>query len=493
MTMSERKPNLIYVFADQLRYFSTGYAGDGNALTPHIDALCRESTDLCQAVSGHPVCAPYRASLLTGKYTTSTGMVINEIRMNTNHHTFADVLNENGYETAYIGKWHMYAAELGNHYDPKNSYIPKGRDRLGFDGYFAGYNFRHEYSVGTAYYHLDSPEKIYYNKYEPDAQVDMAVEQLERLSGGHKPFALFLSLGTPHDPWVPENVPAEYLERLRDKTFRLPPNYLPDNDPHADNWAKLSEEERGELTEWMRVYYAMVANLDDNIGRLLSEIRRLGLEENSIFVFTSDHGELFGAHGRRAKNIFYEEAVRVPFLVRWKGVLPEGARRDFVFNTVDIMPSFLSMMGLPVPAEVEGQDFSDCIRGESDTEEGALMMCTGPTAVFGDGNEWRAYRTKRYTYAVFKADGLELLFDNQEDPYQMRNLAQDPAHEQVVTELRAKMYGKMKEIGDGFEHNSYYEKNWVEDRLIKRTATIREEGDISYENQASGQHTAGGA
>ena len=129
--MADRKPNLIYVFADQLRYCSMGYAGDKNALTPNIDALCTESTDICQAVSGHPVCAPYRASLFTGKYTTSTGMVINEIRMNPEHHTFAQVLNENGYETAYIGKWHMYAAELGNHYDPVNSFIPKGPDRLG--------------------------------------------------------------------------------------------------------------------------------------------------------------------------------------------------------------------------------------------------------------------------------------------------------------------------------------------------------------------------
>jgi len=471
--MSGQKPNLIYVFADQLRYFSLGYTGDKNAVTPNLDALAKESCDLCQAVSGHPVCAPYRATLFTGKYTTSTGMVINEIRMNTNHHTFADVLNEHGYETAYIGKWHMYAAQLGHHYDPKNSYIPKGRDRLGFDGYFAGYNFRHEYEVGTAYYHLDSPEKIYYDKYEPDAQVDMAITQLERLSKGEKPFALFLSIGTPHDPWVPENVPAEYLARFEDKEFALPPNYMPDNDIHADNWAKLSKEERGELTEWMRVYYAMVANLDDNIGRLRKAVREMGLEENTIFVFTSDHGELFGAHGRRAKNIFYEEAVRVPFLMRWKDHLEEGVKRDFVFNTVDIMPSLLTMMGLPVPDEVEGTDRLACIEGKEDTEEGALMMCTGPTAVFGDGNEWRAYRTKRYTYAVFKSDGQEFLFDDENDPYQMKNLMGDPRYVSVAESLKSRMYDKMDEIGDHFENNSYYEKHWIEDRLIKRTATLQ--------------------
>lgn len=472
MADRQQKPNLIYIFADQLRYFSMGYAGDKNALTPNIDALCAESTNLCQAVSGHPVCAPYRASLFTGKYTTSTGMVINEIRMNPDHHTFAQVLDENGYETAYIGKWHMYAAELGNHYDPVNSFIPQGPDRLGFNDYFAAYNFRHEYEVGTAYYHLDTPEKIYYDKYEPDAQTDMAIEQIRRLSEGKKPFALFLSIGTPHDPWVPENVPAECLERFRDKKFELPENYLPDNDPHADAWAQLSEKERGELTEWMRVYYAMTANLDDNVGRLKKAVEEMGLEENTIFVFTSDHGELFGAHGRRAKNIFYEEAVRVPFLIRWKGKLEEGAKRDFVFNTVDIMPSLLTMMGLPVPEETEGLDKSASIRGDDDTDDPALMMCTGPTAVFGDGQEWRALRTKRYTYAVFKADGQELLFDNQKDPYQMNNLIGNPAYTELAENLKRQMYEKMASIHDTFENNTWYEKNWTKDRIILRTATL---------------------
>lgn len=232
--MNKTKPNLIYIFADQLRYQSLGYAGDDKAITPQIDTLCKESVDVCQAVSGHPVCAPYRASLLTGKYTTSTGMVINEIRMNTNHKTFADVLDENGYETAYIGKWHLYAAEWGNHYDPKNSYIPKGRDRLGFNDYFAAYNFHHEYYGEGAYYHLDSPKKIYCNQYEPDEQVDLAIEQLQRLSEGEKPFALFLSLGTPHDPWSKDNVPQTYLEKFKHISFELPVNYLEENDKHAD-------------------------------------------------------------------------------------------------------------------------------------------------------------------------------------------------------------------------------------------------------------------
>ncbi len=193
-------PNLLYIFADQLRYRSCGYAGDPLARTPNIDALAEESLSFSNAVSGHPVCAPYRASLLTGKYTTSTGMVINELRMNTNHRCIGHVLTENGYDTAYIGKWHLWANQLGHHYDVENSYTPPGPDRLGFDGYWAAYNFHHEYV--DAYYHTDSPEKITLKGYEPDGQTDLAIERLRAATDLQKPFAMFLSYGTPHDPWV---------------------------------------------------------------------------------------------------------------------------------------------------------------------------------------------------------------------------------------------------------------------------------------------------
>ena len=471
--MKTQRPNLIYVFADQLRYDALGCNGNSYALTPNIDALRAQSLALPNAVSGHPVCAPYRASLLTGKYTTSTGMVINEIRLNPAHRCFAHVLNDAGYESAYIGKWHLYANELGNHLDPKNSFIPKGPNRLGFDGYFAAYNFHHEYYGESAYYHLDTPEKIFHQGYEPDCQTDMAIAQLRHLSARGEPFALFLSLGTPHDPWVPENVPPQYLERVKNMTFCLPPNYLPENDPYADDWAKLNEHERDELTSWMRCYYAMVANLDDNIGRLLQAMDEMGLAEESILVFTSDHGELFGAHGRRAKNIFYEEAVRVPFIVRWQGTLAAGAQRDVCLNTVDIMPTLLSLMGLPIPDAVEGSDLSLYLRAENKTtDDGSLMMCTGPTADFEDGHEWRAYRTKRYTYAVYKADGKELLFDHIEDPYQMKDLSKEPAYCKVLEGLRERMWGKMRRIGDTFEKTSYYQTHWVDaERKIMRTAT----------------------
>jgi arylsulfatase A-like enzyme len=219
----------------------------------------------------------------------------------------------------------------------------------------------------------------------------------------------------------------------------------------------------------------MVANLDWNVGRLLTAVSERGLAENTIFVFTSDHGEMFGAQGRRAKNIFYEEAVRVPFLVRWPGRIPAGRTVDACLNTPDVMPTLLSLMGLPVPEGVEGTDLSHCALGRPGPEpEAAFMQGMGATAIWEDGHEWRALRDKRYTYAVYRADGRELLFDNRADPYQTQDLAADPGHAAVRERFRGAIQDRMAALGDRFEACSWYRDHWTADRVIVRTATLKE-------------------
>ncbi len=133
--------------------------------------------------------------------------------------------------------------------------------------------------------------------------------------------------------------------------FPKPPNYEPENDPYADNWGRLQPEQRRSLEAWMRVYYAQTASMDWNLGRLLAGLEELGLADDTLVVFTSDHGEMFGAHGRRAKNIFYEEACRIPMLMRWPNGIPAGTRAEACLATPDIMPTVLGLMGLPIPAD----------------------------------------------------------------------------------------------------------------------------------------------
>lgn len=469
--MNNQQPNLIYVFADQLRYQSCGFAGDVNAITPNMDRLAAESVNFVNATSSHPMCAPYRASLFTGKYSSSTGMVINELRINPDHHVaLGQLLTAGGYETYYIGKWHLYANQLGNHDDPKNAFTPRGAHRLGFDGFWASYGFHHTY--WDKYYHSESEERITIPGYEPDGQTDLAIAKLSEAAAAGRPFALFLSLGTPHDPWDAGNVPADYLAMFADTEFALPPNYKTGDDPHGDKWASLSPEEREQLPAWMRVYYAMTTNLDWNVGRLLEAVDRLGLRDNTIFVFTSDHGEMFGAQGRRAKNIFYEESVRVPFLLRWPGHAPAGQSSDVCLNSPDIMPMLLGLLNLPIPAGVEGMDLSHCALGKTGAEpEAAFLQGMGATAIWEDGHEWRALRSKRFTYAIYRADGSEYLFDNVADPLQMQNLVGDAQHTQALDGLRTLLLARMTELNDTFEACTWYRDRWTEDRIILHTAT----------------------
>ena len=464
-----RRPNLIYVFADQLRYSSCGYSGDEYARTPNIDALASQGANLHQAISSTPVCAPYRASLMTGKYQSSTGMVINELRLSPEHECFGHVLSRAGYETAYIGKWHLWANQLGHHNLIKNGFVPPGAYRLGFDGFWEAYNFNHFYYRSP--YFKDNATPHIRTQYEPDAQTDVAIRYLKSVADKNKPFAMFLSWGPPHSPWGQGNVHPRFAEMFRGVAIPFSPNYSTVSDPYADAWQKLPANFESTIHDDLRTYYAQVANLDWNLGRLMRVLEEAGLTNNTIVVFTSDHGEMFGSHGRHGKLIFYEEAARIPFLVRWPGKIRGKSVSDVLLGTPDIMPTLLSMMELPIPDGVEGQDLSRSIMTDrSGSEPGvAHMQGMGATAAWADGSEWRSLRDHEYTYGIYQCDRRELLFDNRRDPYQLNNLADDRSRSSLLAHYRSVSESWRKEINDTFQPCSWYQR-WTIDRNIVDTA-----------------------
>jgi len=472
---SRPKPNLVFVFADQLRWDCCGYNGDQRARTPNLDRLCDEGVNFSNAVSGHPVCAPFRASLFTGKYTSSTGMVINTVRMNPDHECFGHVLTRGGYETSYIGKWHLWGTKRGNYYDTEYAYTPPGPYRLGFDGFWAAYNFAHNYYL--AEYYEDSPKPIKVHGYEPDFQTDLAIERIRRMNATGNPFALFLSYGTPHDPWARCNVPEEFAKPFEWVDFDdRPPSFLKAVDPYRDAWTTGDAYADADAYAGnLRLYHAMTANLDWNVGRLLRALDAMGLREDTIVVFTSDHGSMFGEHGRAGKATFYEEAVRVPFLLRWGDRTPAGHTTDACLNTPDILPTVLSLMGLPVPGAVEGMDLSRLALGRPGPEpDHALLQGMAETDGWDDGFEWRAVRTKRHTHAVYRDPRKEMLFDHVADRHQLSNLIDDPAHAETADRLRKAMADRMAELGDTFEAATWYRDHWLDDNFnIVRSATLK--------------------
>ena len=467
---AKKRPNLIYVFADQLRASSCGFAGDAYARTPNMDRLAAEGCNFSQAISSTPVCAPYRASLMTGKFQSSTGMVINELRLSPEHECFGHALTSAGYRTAYIGKWHLWANQLGHHNLIRNGFTPPGNYRLGFDEFWAAYNFNHTYHHSP--YFLNDATPHIRKQYEPDGQTDMAIQYLRGRAHSTDPFALFLSWGPPHYPWGLDNVDAKYADLYRDTKIPLAPNYTTQPDPYCDDLQKLPADYDRQVHEWLRVYYAQVANIDWNLGRLMKAVDDAGMAEDTIFIFTSDHGEMFGSHGRQAKLIFYEEAARVPFLMRWPAKIPAKTVSDALLGTPDIMPTLLSMLNLPIPSAVEGIDLSSHALGTGGKDhEAAHMQGMGATAAWVDGTEWRALRDHEYTYALYHRDRKELLFNNRKDPFQLTNLAEDRSNAAMLGHYRKLSEDWRKERKDEFHACSWYESRWTTDRNITNTAT----------------------
>ncbi len=469
---SPRRPNLVFLLADQLRYASVGYAGDTRALTPNLDRLAQQGLNFNQFTASTPVCAAYRASLFTGKYASSTGMVVNELRINPNQDCLAHVLSAHGYRTGYLGKWHLWANEAGNHLAVRNAFIPPGPYRLGFDDAWAAYNFNH--TNYRAWYFRDTPEPHRIDGYGPDHFTGMAIDFLERHARSDRPFALMVSYSPPHDAWTRDNVPPEWLAKFEDVAFDLPPTWSDTPDPRMDRHTdpeRWRAHWKANLEDYQRVYYAMTANLDWNVGRILEALKRLGLEDDTLVVFTSDHGEMFGAQGRVFKMTFYEESVRVPMLMRRPGHIPAGTTSDACMTTTDIMPTLLGLLRLPIPPAVEGMDLSHIALGrEGPQPDAALLQGMGHTYQWKDGYEWRALRDRRYTYAVYRSDRKEFLFDRVNDPQQSRNLVDDAAARTTLTAMRAGLKARMDALNDTFQACSWYRDHWTRDRVIVRGA-----------------------
>ena len=468
-TPAAKAPNVVILIADQLRFQSCGFS-DPRAITPNIDGLAKQGVLFRNFVSSSPVCSAFRASLLTGKYASSTGVVVNEMRMNPNHDSFGHVLKAAGYRTDFIGKWHLWSHTAGGHAGAANNLVPPGPYRMGFDDFWAVYNFGHD-NYHYAYWQ-DTPEEITGTVFKPVFDSDMAIQQIRHHATTGEPFAMVVAYSPPHDPWDVGNCPPAWYAKFKNVPFALPETWQEEPDPYMDRntdkqaWLKRWKPQ---LPDMMRVYYAMTAGLDEQIGRVLAALKETGMDDHTIVLFMSDHGEMFGAHGRVFKMTFYEESVRVPMIIRWPGHIPAGSVSDACMASPDIMPTLLGLCGRKIPAAVEGMDLSAIACGQPGAEpEFALLQGMGHTFQWLDGFEWRGLRDRQFTYARYLKDGKELLFDHKNDPLQRHDLARDPAHADTLADLRRKLNDKLAAIHDEFKPCKWYRDHWTQDRIILR-------------------------
>ena len=418
----QKKPNVVFIFADQFRNCSLGCMGAAEVKTPHFDELASQGMLFTDAVSGYPLCTPYRAMLLTGRYGTSTGMVSNEIELPSGEVTIAETFKQQGYKTGFIGKWH-----LEKNHDP---FVPK-EHRHGFD-FWASRNLGGEYF--DSFYCADTPDQIPIPGYEMDGQTDIAIDFMKKNT--QSPFFLMLAWRAPHPPI---GAPSKYEKMYDAARLTQRPNVPRDMDLRAD----------------LVKYYGMITNLDDNMGRIMKALDDMGIADDTIICFSSDHGDMFGSQGLRGKNVPYEESVNVPFIMRYPRAIKPGQKTDCMINSVDVMPTLLSMCGVPIPRGVQGHDLSPVILGKDDTKPEAVLL----QRIIDVGNkanaEWRGVRTAQYTYTRTREKAW-LLFDNEKDPYQKNNLVNKPEYKAVQDKLEAQLQAMMKKIGDKFEPSEVY-------------------------------------
>ena len=472
---TSRKPNVLIVLVDQMRRQAMGCAGDEQAQTPNLDRFAGEGASMDCAVSNIPVCTPARACLLTGRYPLSHTVLTNNSMLPPDMPSMGKMMKADGHATGYIGKWHLAGEGFigttkynGGH----EGYIPPGEMRHGFD-YWAVHHCSHKYR--NAFYYRDDPVPIQINGWEPDGQTDLAIDFMRRHAADcqKKPFFLVVSWGTPHTPF---SAPPEF-ERLFDPgAMRFRENVeISESILKCDNRLREITDPEEALRIYTARYYASIANIDWNFGRLLEALDRLGLRNDTILIFTSDHGEMLGSHGQMHKVQPWDESIRIPFLIRYPGHVKRGLHSDAPFSLTDVLPTAMGLAGTSIPSGIEGADFSPMLRGlpmRAPESSFLLWPCNAVTWGKRWGNcadeprgypagfmrPYRGIRTGKHTY-VRDRNGPWFLYDNTSDPFQKNNLVAKGGGRAVPPELEKMLADWLARTGDAFEDSSFYQDN----------------------------------
>ncbi len=447
--MNARKPNVVVFFTDQQRWDSSGLHGNPLDLMPNFDRLAREGTHIAHSFTCQPVCGPARACLQTGTYATTNGCWRNAISLPTDRQRFptlASCFNSVGYRTGYIGKWH-----LGG---PQGQLCgERGPVREGYRG-----DFRDWLAVEVLEFSIDEYHTVLYDNdnqphhlpgYRSDALTDAAIRYID----AHKadPFLLMVSFIEPHhqndkDDYPP---PLGYRERY---TGRWAPPDL------AALPAFKTDDDRsgGSTHQHLGGYWGMIKRLDENLGRIVDALFSLGILDDTIILFTSDHGCHFKTRNGEYKRSCHDSSIRVPTMLRG-GPFTGGGQLQQLVSLVDLPPTLLDACGVAVPATMQGRSILPLLRRD------AQAIADWPQEVFvqiSESQVGRCVRTHRWKYSVRDAEGEdrrdgsagryveEFLYDLHHDPYELTNLVEFDSHARVRQVMRERLLRRMAEVGE---------------------------------------------
>lgn len=420
-------PNVIVFFTDQQRWDTTGIHGNPLDLTPNFDRMAQAGTHVYNSFTCQPVCGPARSCLQTGMYATRTGCYRNGIALPQNAKTLAHYFREGGYTTGYIGKWHL--ADRGHG-------AVEADQRGGYEYWLGSNRLEHTSDAYDTVMYDGDNQRVKLPGYRVDAVTDAAIRYISQPRD--QPFYLFISHIEPHHQNHRDDYPAPtgYEERYRERW--TPPDL-----------AALG----GSTHQHLAGYYGMVRRLDEALGRLLDALRSLDMLENTIVLFTSDHGNHFKTRNSEYKRSGHEASIRVPTAVQGPGFDGGGHITELV-SLMDLPPTLLDAAGLPVPDVMQGRSFLPLAQ-KRDVNWPEEMFIQISEAEVG-----RAVRTQRWKYGVTAPDkdGWEdsaserytesYLYDLLADPYELHNLIRYESHREVRQVMRERLLRRMVEAGE---------------------------------------------
>ncbi len=460
-TKSTTKPNLLIILADQWRGQALGFEGKEPVKTPYLDKFAKESLVLQQMVSNYPVCSPARAMLMTGQFPIKNRVYSNVnsssapfgIELQKDAICWSDVLKSNGYSNGYIGKWH-----LDSPYEP---YIPTSNNigkvawnewtapdrRHGFD-YWYGYG---TYDVHNKPMYWDTNATRdnfhYVNQWGPIHEADKAIEFMKNEGGklrkSDAPFSLVVSMNPPHSQY--ETVPENYYNIYKDvplsslvKDANIPP---------------VGTENGDQYRKDIRYYYANITGVDEQIGRIIQGLKDQKLDDNTIVIIMADHGNCLGKHDEVSKNNIFEESLRIPFIIYWKGHIMARKDNQFLGSIPDVYPTILDLMGLKnaIPKDLDGTSYAQYFlngKGNTPSEQFILGAIISNNAKINTG--FRGVRTKDYklAYVKKKNKGAFELYDLNADPFEMKNIYNP--NNTIVKKLKPVLKHWLQKTNDGF-------------------------------------------
>lgn len=440
-----QKPNVLIIMTDEQNFRTLGCYreilppeqafmwGKTVVETPNIDRIAKAGALCDRFYVTSPSCAPSRAAFMTGLYPQNAGVIVNNRPMDGSCITFAQVLKDNGYATGYIGKWHLESGMLG--WTPKR--------KFGFDDNTYMWNRGHWKKLtdtpdgpsvlartrdGKESTNLDrADEKSFTTDFITNKTINFINKNKD------KPFCVMLSIPDPHGP---DSVRAPYNTMYKDVKWEVARTY---NAMSEDNpgWAEPMEKASTKQDQ----YYGMIKCIDDNVGRLLDTLEKNGVLENTMIIFTSDHGDMRGEHHKEDKGIPLDGCARVAFLVSYPGKIKPGSRvRDCVMGSVDFKPTLLSLIGVKDTSVTEGRDLSNVFLGQKHA---------GKDIVFTRCENWGQWTSAvSSNYKLIIDNSTLWLTDLNKDPDELKNFAYDPAYAPIVKEMASDLLNYMKTYKD---------------------------------------------